>query len=347
MFLAGSREVLDLAMPGVNMRATSLWFLGLSVLAACGEEEAGPAELSAEANTSSAAVTAVQGGLTSHFVSWLNANGYSGYGFARTDLVGGSYGGRTSAGQSVVNQPVIFIHGNSDRAVGGTFGGWSDSLDYFLANGYTSAELYATTWGDASSAYAAYQQHDEANVMHVRKFIEAVLAYTGAAKVDIVSHSMGVTLARKAVKGGSAYDADGSTYSVGSALTSRVDTFVGIAGANLGLVSCYQTGGTTPTCDDDTGLYPGYMLYGTVYGRSRFLNDLRSTSGYEGSYRYSIFSTVDEVIGYGDVVYYQYTSAIPAQTDSVIFSTYPYGHFGCKDLTYDYQYAMVHDHETY
>ena len=336
------------------MRLSGLWGLGLCALVACGdgqepasETEGLAADLSAEADATEDAVTAVQGGLTSNFTTWLNANGYSSYNFARTDLLGGSYGGRTSAGQAIVNQPVIFIHGNSDRAIGGTYGGWNNSIDYFLANGYTSAEVYATTWGPASTSSAASQTHDRANVMHVRKFIEAVLAYTGASKVDIVSHSMGVTLARKAVKGGTAYDSNGTSYSVGSALTSRVDGFVGIAGANLGLVSCYQTGGTTPTCDNDTGLYPGYMLYGLVYGRSAFLNDLRATSGYEGAYRYSIWSTVDEIIGYGNVVYYSYTSAIPGETDSRIFSTVPYGHFGCKSQTAAIQYNMVKNHATY
>ena len=81
----------------------------------------------------------------------------------------------------------------------------------------------------------------------------------GATKVDIITHSMGVTLARKAILGGYATDAaDGGQYYIGPPLTSSVDTFVGIAGANLGLTSCYQTGGSTPTCAATNGLYPGY-----------------------------------------------------------------------------------------
>jgi triacylglycerol esterase/lipase EstA (alpha/beta hydrolase family) len=35
--------------------------------------------------------------------------------------------------------------------------------------------------------------------MFVRKFIEAVLDYTRADKIYVVGHSMGVTLARKAI----------------------------------------------------------------------------------------------------------------------------------------------------
>ena len=295
--------------------------------------------------STSFAVTPVAGGLTSDFQSWLSTHGYGAYDFNRGDLVGGSYGGRTSPGQAIVNQPVIFIHGNSDRALGGDEGGWQQSLDYFTANGYTEAELYATTWGDADAALAAYQTHNEDNVMHVRKFIEAVLAYTGATKVDIISHSMGVTLARKAVKGGTAHDEDTNTsYNVGSSLKTSVDTFVGIAGANLGLVDCYDTGPTTPTCDAVNGLYPGVLTYFGVTDRSAFLNDLASSSGYEGSTRYAIFSTVDEVIGYGDVIYGGYTSAIPGDTHNVIYTTAPYGHFGCRDLTTAQQLSMVKNH---
>ena len=39
--------------------------------------------------------------------------------------------------------------------------------------------------------------------MKARKFIEAVLEYTKAEKVNVIAHSMGVTLSRGALKGGS------------------------------------------------------------------------------------------------------------------------------------------------
>ena len=37
----------------------------------------------------------------------------------------------------------------------------------------------------------------------LRNFVEAVIDYTQANKVSIISHSMGVTLGRKVVQGGS------------------------------------------------------------------------------------------------------------------------------------------------
>ncbi|MFT3764058.1 MAG: hypothetical protein QM820_00815 [Minicystis sp.] len=300
-----------------------------------------------EVGTAQQAVTTT--GFTQDFRNWLSANGYEPtYNLVRDDLSGGSYGGKASAGDTVVNQPVIFIHGNSDKAIGtGLVGqtGWNASIDYFLAKGYKTSELYATTWGPADATLSPYQYHSKTYVMKVRKLIEAVKAYTGATKVDIVAHSMGVTLVRKAILGGWANDAaDGGSYYVGAPLTSSVDTFVGIAGANLGLTSCYTTGPTTPTCGSTNGLYPGYLVGLSVVGRSSFLDDLLSTSRYEGAYRYSIFSTADEMIGYGDIVYGQYTSRIPGETGGKIYTGYPYGHINSKDLTASVQLSMVKNH---
>ncbi len=285
--------------------------------------------------------------LTANFQTWLNANGYSGYDFNRG---GNSYGGKASAADSVVNQPVIFIHGNSDSAIGqsSALTGWNSSINYFASQGYKTSELYATTWGDADPYLSAYQYHSKPNIQKIRAFIQAVKAYTGAAKVDIVTHSMGVTLTRKAILGGTGNDAaNGGNYNLGSPLTSSVDAFVGIAGANWGLVSCYQTGSSTPTCGATNGLYPGYAAGSPPYGLSNILYNLNySASHYEGSFVYSIWSTADEVIGYGDVVYYRYTSQIPGQNGEKTFSGYPYGHINSKDLTGYYQWRMVKYHAT-
>jgi triacylglycerol lipase len=286
--------------------------------------------------------------LTTDFQNWLNANGYGSYNF---NYSGNSYGGKASAGDTVVNQPVIFIHGNSDSALGqsSTLTGWNASINYFASQGYKTSELYATTWGDADPFQSAYQYHSKPNLQKVRAFIQAVKAYTGAAKVDVVTHSMGVTLARKAILGGTANDAaNGGSYNLGSPLTSSVDTFVGIAGANWGLVSCYQTGGATPTCAATNGLYPGYAAGSPPWGLSNILYNVNysAASHYEGGFVYTIWSTVDEVIGYGDVVYGRYTSQIPGQNGEKRFGAVPYGHINSKDLTGYYQWRMVKYHAT-
>ncbi len=326
--------------PSLYLASTLL----LGITTGCGEDFA-PHDETLGAVEAAAVSTS---GATTHFRDWLSANGYSGYDFVRADLTGGSYGGKSSGTDTVTKQPVIFIHGNSDKAVGsGVFGqtGWTNSIEYFHSRGYKTSELYATTWGPANAAMSPYQYHSKQNVMKVRKFIEAVKAYTGASKVDIITHSMGVTLARKAILGGWANDAaDGGDYYVGEPLTSSVDTFVGIAGANLGLTSCYLSGPSTPTCGATNGLYPGYLYWGSVIGRSAYLNDLRSKSGYEGAYRYSIYSTADEIIGYDGIVYGEYTSRIPGQTGEKRYTGYPYGHFNTKDLTAEVQYGMVVNH---
>jgi triacylglycerol lipase len=289
--------------------------------------------------------------LTTDFKNWLNANGYSSYNFDRADVAGGSYGGRAFAGQAVLNQPVIFIHGNSDSALGtgsSLATGWTPSINYFQSQGYTSAELYATTWGPATASLSSQQYHSKDNLTRLRAFVLAVKAYTGATKVDIVTHSMGVTLARKVIKGGAASDSlAGGSYNLGASLTTSVDTFVGIAGANRGLTSCYMTGPTTPTCGSTNGLYPGYLVGGFgPYGVSSYLADLAATSHYEGTYVYSIWSSADEVIGYGTVVYGTSTCRIPAQNGEKTFSGYPYGHIGSKDQTAYYQWRMVKYHAT-
>ena len=290
-------------------------------------------------------------GLSSDFRNWLSANGYSSYGFERTDVPGGSYGGRAFAGQGVVNHPVIFIHGNSDSALGTgspLATGWRASIEYFKTQGYTSAELYATTWGPANAAFSSQQYHSKDYLTRLRAFITAVKTYTGASKVDVVTHSMGVTLMRKAIKGGSGNDAlAGGAYNLGGSLTSWVDTFVGIAGANRGLTACYLSGPTTPTCGSTNGFYPGYLVGGFgPYGVSSFLVDLAATSHYEGTYVYSMWSSADEVIGYGTIVYGTSTCRIPAQNGEKTFSGYPYGHVGVKDQTGYYQLRMVKFHST-
>ncbi|KAI1715896.1 lipase (class 2) domain-containing protein [Ditylenchus destructor] len=117
----------------------------------------------------------------------------------------------TKASCSINNYPVIFIHGNSDGALSTNSDvtgpslsddGWSASIAEFLQNGYKSAELYAITYGDRQLKNALYKTTDCETVIHLRRFVEAVLAYTNSSYVHIISHSMGVSFARRLIKGG-------------------------------------------------------------------------------------------------------------------------------------------------
>ena len=281
-------------------------------------------------------------GFTSDFRSFLAAQGYNDV--LRPDLAGPpGYGGRGAPGEPVTNEPVIFIHGNSDRAVGGSLGGWDKSITAFLAAGYTSRELYAVTWGPASTSQASSQYHSKTHLSLVRRFIEAVLAYTGAAKVDIISHSMGVTLARKAVLGGAGNDAlAGGPYDLGVPLTNRVDTFLGIAGANVGLASCYFTGPTLPTCGATNGFYPGVLAGGSVTGMSQFLTDLNTSTHFEGAHVFSLWSTKDEILGSGTLVWGRPTATIPGEDENVRQDAL--GHMECKSDTAGVQLKLVTNH---
>lgn len=185
-------------------------------------------------------------------------NGYSDQDFVRADLgASGSYGGKASSKEKIKNQPVIFIHGNSDAALnhGGIASGWTNSISYFLSQKYTSGELYATTWSDANSLEASFRTHDCTTLLRMRKFVEAVIAYTNQSHVDIIGHSMGVTIGRGIIHGGS-LTLQGQKCDLGKSLANKVDTFVGISGGNYGLCACAGIeAALAPTCNKDVSCY--------------------------------------------------------------------------------------------
>ena len=149
--------------------------------------------------------------------------------------------------------------------------GFRDLATYFGTQGYTKAELYATTWGAGKLEDVALNNHAKSYVLMLREFVEAVLAYTKAPQVTIISHSMGVTLARKVVQGGVAEDSKEGGYQVGPSLKSQVKQFVGLAGANLGLAACINEQYTLPTCSSVDGFFPGEF---PTSGPSTFLKDI-------------------------------------------------------------------------
>jgi triacylglycerol lipase len=260
------------------------------------------------------------------FQKWLNEHGYGKYDFAKGNVP--AFGGKSKPGEKLNNEPVIFIHGNSDSAAG-----WKGSVETFSKNGYKPSEMYAMTWGPQDPLQSGQQYHSEKYLEEVRAFIQAVKEYTGAKKVDVVSHSMGVTLARKAIQGGDGFDSEThKKYNLGKPLTDSVDTFVGIAGANHGLASALWTGDFVPTTNTTDGLYPG----------SKLLNDINSVNHDEGDHVYSMWSNADELIGVGLA---GFTSPIPGQDGEKVYNTFPYGHLGMKDLTGDEQLSMVRDHK--
>lgn len=235
-------------------------------------------------------------GLTPHFVSWLDANGYGGYNFnheGRADfpIPDGAYGGKENDDDTVERQPVIFLVGNANHGVGQSEGG-SAIFEYFRLQGYKKSELYVSTWGSGDSAEVWNQAHYPENNRYCRMFVEAVLAYTGAEKVDIVGHSFGVTFGRSIIKGG-VITAAKNPMGLGPPLTDRVDTFVGIAGANYGIGWCLWD--TRPICNHLNGYYAG-IGEGPIL-LSRFLQDLNDNPQREGDHIFSMYSVDDWLIG--------------------------------------------------
>ena len=184
--------------------------------------------------------------------------------------------------------PVIFVHGNNvDHA------DWYVVRDDFRAAGWSDQELFALSYNGLGSnngtaitrlqpeAYAEHQEmgwdgnvrvtNNTVNVPDLYDFILAVQAYTGSLKFSLVTHSLGVTLARKVLKDH-------------PDLRKQVVAFVGIAGGNHGtsfcppgsedqVVSCDEIAADTPWLDALNGPDGSDETYGatkwlTVYDGS-------------------------------------------------------------------------------
>jgi pimeloyl-ACP methyl ester carboxylesterase len=130
--------------------------------------------------------------------------------------------------------PVIFLHGNNDTpfpTVCNPFGHIHDFAGYFADHGYSPAELWGLGYqGDQCDLVATPTNRSGvahatvANVADLRAFVHAVIDYTGAPRVDVVAHSLGVTLARAWLRQDHAYR--------------LVRRFVAIDGPNHGITDC-------------------------------------------------------------------------------------------------------------
>lgn len=134
----------------------------------------------------------------------------------------------------VKRTPVILLHGNNDTPFATACNplGRIQALAQHLAdNGYATSELWGLGYqGDQCdlatdpTLRSGIAHTNAANVPDLRRFVHAVLAYTGAKQVDIVGHSLGVTLAREWMRQDEAQR--------------LVRRFVAIDGPNHGIVNC-------------------------------------------------------------------------------------------------------------
>jgi pimeloyl-ACP methyl ester carboxylesterase len=136
----------------------------------------------------------------------------------------------------VTRTPVIFLHGNNDvpfpENTCQPFQGNIRRLAQYLAdNGYSTSELWGLGYQGTQCDLAAdntrrsaFAHTATANVDDLRRFVRAVLAYTGASEVDIVGHSLGVIVAREWMRQDKSWR--------------MVRRLVAIDGPNHGIVNC-------------------------------------------------------------------------------------------------------------
>ena len=115
------------------------------------------------------------------------------------------------------HDPILFVHGWSSS--GST---WNTMISRFQADGWTAAELNNWSYNTSQSNVTTAGQ--------VRDRVDQILAATGAAKVDIITHSMGGLSSRYYAKnlGGDA----------------KIDEWVSLGGPNHGTDTarfCFQT----------------------------------------------------------------------------------------------------------
>ena len=164
----------------------------------------------------------------------------------RTGAPVGGFGG-LRRGAALHHTPVIFVHGNNVDAQN-----WLDVMLQFQNDaGYDMQEMYALSYNGLENYYEGapdrnpptvldrdyLQQNpqalnngghgaaDDDEVPDLCRFIEAVQYYTGSRQVDIVTYSLGVTIARETMR-------------LYPQLARDVVAFVGVAGANHGTSVC-------------------------------------------------------------------------------------------------------------
>lgn len=195
---------------------------------------------------------------------------------------------------------VVLVHGNTGKP-----SQFDNTYVELRARGYADAQIFRPSWG--SKTCAACNDHNGSEETPVENALIDAIASSCTGKIDVIGHSMGVTLlAREITKLG---------------LSGYVDAFVGIAGGYRGLWSCgaYPFNVPTSTC--------GY------WGLSVNSPFLTSIAGRPlGGRVYSIKSWIDEIVCATGVctVGGIHSSSITGELASF---TYAYGHFGLLTFT--------------
>jgi triacylglycerol lipase len=190
---------------------------------------------------------------------------------------------------------VVLVHGNA-----GTPAHFDNTYNELRARGYGTSQIYRPNWG--SKTCAACNDHNGSEETPVENALVDAIAASCTGRIDVIGHSMGVTLAARQIHR--------------LALTPYVDSFVGIAGAYRGLWSCgtYPWNVLTSTCGY-WGLSVGSPLVNSLAGRK------------PAARAYSIKSWSDQVVCSTGVctVGGVHSSTVPGENASYTYAT---GHFG-------------------
>ncbi|GMR46145.1 hypothetical protein PMAYCL1PPCAC_16340, partial [Pristionchus mayeri] len=317
-----------------------------------------------------AAATSQHGPFTDDFVEFLrkneDRNEYALSAFKEYSSTG-TFGGRATKDHKITRHPVVFVHGNSDSALhyADLASGWTKSVEHFKHGGYSGAELYGLTYGSRDINLSLQSSITCRNLLGLRRFLEAILEYTQMEKLGIVAHSMGVTLARKAIKGGVVH-ISGESCDLGDSLADSIDALVAISGANYGMCMCLMAGlDATPACGQ-AGYGPGACashnatmeacmvhtdeckVIADYAGVLRAVNDEgdndedEDDDEKEADFVASLWSNDDPILGKNNLVWGRKTSMVPGSHLSHAYADLD--HFQSKDKTVRDQLALVSKH---
>ncbi|MFD7630736.1 esterase/lipase family protein [Streptomyces sp. NPDC059851] len=159
-----------------------------------------------------------------------------------------------AAAAAAAPDPVVFVHGwNSDGSI------WATMADRFRSDGWPADRLHRWTYPTSQS--------NTTTASRLAAEIDRVLAATGAAKVDLVTHSMGSLSSRHYLKN--------------LAGEGKVDAWVSLAGPNHGTNTAYLCG--SPSCAD---MRPG----------SPFLTALNTGDETPGAARYATWRSPCDLV---------------------------------------------------
>ncbi|MES2317757.1 MAG: lipase [Pseudomonadota bacterium] len=213
----------------------------------------------------------------------------------------------TASTQAACLDNVVMVHGNAASP-----SAWNNTVSMLKSRGYLDSQIFRPNWG--SKTNAGSNDHGATNTGVVKSAMTSAYGSSCTGKIDVIGHSMGVTLAMKAIN------------ELGYA--GRVNSFVSVAGAQHGLNSCgvYPFNVATPTCGAN-GLSIDSPLIQSVRGK-RY-----------GSKMYSIKSWIDEIVCIGSCyVYGWHTSNVDSQNASY---DYALGHFGLQSSTTGKQSDLI------